>query len=70
LGVGTNSALAKATFFYNFEQLNENSTKLTCALEIATPNTFKEKTIAMLMPIINKLMNKQLNTLKKLAEGQ
>jgi uncharacterized protein YndB with AHSA1/START domain len=68
LGIGSNSALAKATIFYHFEHLSDTSTKLTCSVDIATPNIFKRKAISALMPLINRLMRSQLNSLKKLAE--
>ncbi len=68
LGLGQKYKVLNGTLFYYFQPGENNSTLVTCELEIATTKTFQKLIVNSLMPLFDRLITKQLKGLKALVE--
>jgi uncharacterized protein YndB with AHSA1/START domain len=68
LGVAGHNPWFKSALFYHFKPLTDTTTKLVCNLDIAVGSKRKKMLVKMLRPVINSLMRKQIQGIKRLAE--
>ena len=67
-GVGLKKGNLRGTMFYGFKMLDDNITELKGDLEIGEGTKVQKVLLKTLSPIIEKILDKHLQTIKKLAE--
>lgn len=68
LGVSQEYKGIRGTFFYYFKPGENNTTILTCELEIADGQPLQKVFIQSLIPLFDQLVNMQIRSLKTIAE--
>jgi uncharacterized protein YndB with AHSA1/START domain len=70
LGIGWKASGLKGTITYNFLDIPENKTKISCDLEIFDGGESGKSDLALLLPLFHDLMKSQLKGIKKLSEQE
>jgi uncharacterized protein YndB with AHSA1/START domain len=70
LGVGQRHGKLKNTVFYRFTSIDENTTKLVLELEVIDGGMGNKILVRALSPLYDRLLKKQLQGIKSLAEEQ